>query len=33
MAEREKLIEEIKGLQKNQPNFSLKEIDEEIRKI
>ena len=32
MAEREKLIEEIKGLQKNQPNFSLKEIDEEIRK-
>ena len=32
MAEREKLIEEIKGLQKNQSNFSLKEIDEEIRK-
>ena len=32
MAEREKLIEEIKGLQKNQSTFSLKEIDEEIRK-
>ena len=33
MAEREKLIEEIKGLQKNQSNFSLKEIDEEIQKL
>jgi hypothetical protein len=32
MAEREKLIEEIKGLEKNQSNFSLKDIDEEIRK-
>ena len=32
MAERENLLKRLKDFKKNQPNFFLKEIDEEIRK-
>ena len=30
--DRQKLIDEIRGLQKNQPNFSLEDVQTEIRK-